>query len=532
MAKKPQKKTGRQDAPYNMPAPFERAVAFLACTNPRFLARTAHEARPELLALPECRLALDAAQAILRERGAGPSTASVVIAHCAARREAGKVTEEEVRAVAGLFDIYDEEERPPEMVEVEAELVALLRKRLRFAAAQAAVDEHGEDDWEQLQDLMRREDSLGKGESGIGIVGTPEAGLAAIRRVRGMPKCEFGISGLDEVLCGVPWGTLTCFMAAAGGAKSMTLSHIAGQLALKDLQVAYATLELPTEQVLARIYANQTGFTIDEVYGGLIDDAVEQRLRAFGAIPVVVQDFAPHVTTAEMIVEWAWEIQRRQGRRVDVLIVDYADKLTASGKADEKGMYQEMRIVYEKLRVHCQAEKILGLTASQSRGRDEKKGKMIDLEHTADSMHKARIVDQFITLNLDDESKEMTYWLAKVRYGEGRKKAGPVPTNFACGQVAPIDRRPAQQLSHRHPPSSLSPIVSPLTGALDPHSDEAKAEAAARQLGADAKESAHAFVQAGFEKHAESLSAGSLREPGADEGEAGGGEGAGGEAPF
>lgn len=515
----PQKKTGRQDAPYNLPKEFERAVAFLACTVPRFLARTAHECRPELLKQPECRLALESAQTILRERGAGPSSSAVVIAHVASRREAGKLTEEDVRSVAGLFDAYDDVDRPPDAEEVEAELVAVLRKRLRFAAAQAAVDEHGAEDWEQLRSIMQREESLGKGEAGIGIVGTPEAGLAAISRVRGMPKCEFGVAGLDESLNGgVPWGTLTCFMAGPGGAKSMTLSHIASQLSMRNLQVAYATLELPTEQVLSRIYACQTGFTIDEVYSGADDKAVDMRLRAYKPTPVVVQDFAPHVTTVEMLIEWEREIERRLGRRVDVLVVDYADKLTSTGKVDEKGMYQEMRVVYEKMRVHVQAERKLGLTASQSRGRDEKKGKVIDLEHTADSMHKARVVDQFITLNLDDETREMTFWLAKIRYGEGRKKAGPVPTNFACGQVAPIDRRPLPLITH-HLPASHTPLVgfSPLSGALDVKA-ASEAASAALLLGASVSDAYKGLRNA-------------MREPGEDD-EPGVGDSGGEAAPF
>jgi len=456
---KPTKKGGgRENAPYNFEPSFERGVVYLASTSPKFMARVAHELRPDLLGLPECQLALEAAQAIARERGRGPSHYAAVLQEVAAKREAGKIDQEQVRAVAGFFDTFDGQPLP-NAEDFEAGALKVVKARLRFAIAQATVAEHGKDDWEQVKELQAREESLGKGEADIGIVATAEGAIEALRAFRALKRMPFGIAELDQGFgTGVPRGTLTCFMAAAGGAKSMTMSHITAQRSLTGDLVAYASLELPAELVIPRIIACQTGFTIDEVTDGSVDAQLAAALAAYpNRRPPVVQLFETSTTCAELDA-WVKNIELREGRPIDVLVVDYADKLSATGKPDERGMYHEMRIVYEQLRGICDKRKIMGITASQSKSRDEKKAKIIDLEHTADSIHKARIVDQFITLNYDDTTGDMTFFLAKNRYGAGRKSLGPVPTNYACGQVAPVERAapPVQP-----PPPPPTPLKQP-----------------------------------------------------------------------
>jgi KaiC/GvpD/RAD55 family RecA-like ATPase len=425
------------------------------------MAHVAHELRPELLSQPECKLALEAAQTIFRETGQSTTSATPVLQEVASKRDEGKITQEQVKTVLDLFEFYDD--RPlPKAEEYERGALKVVKARLRFAIAQAGIDEHGAEEWDKVEQLRSREQHLGKKQAGIGIVATPANVIAALKRFRELPRTPFGIEALDSAFGqGVPRGTLTCFMAGPGGAKSMTMSHITGQLSLEDQFVLYATLELPSEQVSARVAANQSGFTIDELTSGASDDEFNLRMSMLAHVPPVIQYFDPHVTTCAILRQWVDAAQQARGRPVDVLVVDYADKLTATGKPDEKGMYHEMRIVYEQLRAICDDLKIMGVTASQSKSRDEKKSKVIDLEHTADSIHKARIVDQFVTLNMDDTTREMTFFLAKNRYGEGRKKAGPVPTNFACGQVSPVSRGVPPSLITHVLPTQNTPIVSP-----------------------------------------------------------------------
>lgn len=457
------KKGGRSEAPYNFEPAFERGMVFLACTQPRFMSRAAHELRSDLLNLPECKLALDAAHDILRETGRGPSNSAVVIQTVALKRDAGKITQEQVRSVSGLFDLYDD--RPmPLLEEFEPAVLAVLKKRLRFEVAQASVGEHAEEKWDKVEKLLTREARLGVQAKKHGVVATAAAGTAAMRAMREMERVKFGIEALDNAFGGVPQDSLTVFMAASGGGKSMALSHITGQCSIQNRLVLYATLELPVPKVLARVMANQTGQLIRHVEDGLVDEDLKTYERCFGWTPPVIESFESGLTTVPMIAEWVSDVEQSQGRKCEVLVIDYADKLAGSVKknSEKSNGYQEMATVYQGLWDLCNQRKILGVTASQSRGRDERqKNKTLDMEHVADSTHKVRISDHFVTLNFDDELKEMTFFLAKNRYGEGRIKAGPVPTALECGQVSPVSRPvPVNVIKHHNAPQN-TPIATP-----------------------------------------------------------------------
>jgi len=328
---------------------------------------------------------------------------------------------------------------------VEPELVHVIGKRLRHAIAVATTEDYNADTWMKVDELRAREERLGKADAGVGLVITKEVALATIRKVSKQKLIPYGISAVDALVGGGrPNGTLTCFMAGPGGGKSMSLSHATAQSSVAGELVAYATLELPPPWVMGRILACQSGMLIDDVMTA-DEAAVDELYKMFDAVTPVVQDFPPHVTTVETIQEWVKVVEKQLGRRVDRLVLDYADKLTTSGKIDDKSGYQEMRIVYEKLRIWADAEaktrQFIIDTASQSRARDEKKSKRVDIEHIADSMHKARVVDALVTHVYDPDQQMMDFFMAKYRYGEGRRSSGPVPCDYARGQVCPVERK-------------------------------------------------------------------------------------------
>jgi hypothetical protein len=441
---------GRQEQPYNLAPEFERAAVYLACVEPRFMARTAHEVRPDLLGLPECRLALECALDVFVGTKRAPQNYATVIQAAARRCETGKITHEEVRAVAGLFDAYDGKV-PPRIADVESELVTVVRGRLRHAIAQAAVDEHSADaEWTKVRELMTRETRLGVAEDeGLGARLNVDGIRDALERLRGQQLFLLGITPLDDAMHGVGTSTLTCFMAAAGGGKSMTLSHCMAQLSLTGRRGIYATLEVSADTVLARTLACQTGQRIKALTGREGDasriaaerSAVDFIENSTSYIAPLVKYFTPNLTTVDMIETWLDEVEQEDGVPVDDLWVDYGDKLTSTGKFDEKGTYQEQRIVFEKLRIIGVNRKMRVFTATQSRGREEKKGKKLDIDQVSDSSHKPRICDVFIANTLNDDTKEMEFFIAKSRDDVGRFTVGPVPTFLEMGQVAPVERK-------------------------------------------------------------------------------------------
>lgn len=225
--------------------------------------------------------------------------------------------------------------------------------------------------------------------------------------------------------------------------NSMGLSHIGGTALLATLFVAYATLELPREVVLARVKANITGVPINTMLSGQVKNAIrrleelEHRLGRF-----VVQEFSPKATTVEDLKQWVANVEQQAGgRKIDVLIVDYGDKLGAKAKkGEQQNEYTGALAVFEGLRTYAAERKIFCWTASQaSRQKDSKK--RLDLNDVADSMHKIRVADLVVTLNLRDaetEEPQILFYVAKHRTGRSRCEVGPMPTEYERGRICPI----------------------------------------------------------------------------------------------
>ena len=222
--------------------------------------------------------------------------------------------------------------------------------------------------------------------------------------------------------------------------NSMFLAHVGASAFMANKRVAYATLELPRPLVLARLIANISGIPINALVNGHIGDARTKLNKIAGRdSKLVVREFTPQATKVSEIFDWVDKEADNDGKKIDLLLVDYADKLQ-SDKRDEDG-YTGMRRVYEGLRIGGVQRDLWQWTASQSRRKDSKsKKKVKDINDLADSQHKARVADVVITLNveqqdLDDELLEVTFFIAKNRTGQGRRAIGPLVTDFSCGRM-------------------------------------------------------------------------------------------------
>lgn len=418
--------------PYGFTVEFERALAALLCTRSRFFGRIGKDLDAEGMTSPQAKLAVAAAQEIAKDTGQGPNSVLVLLQRLRRHHEEGAATRAEIDAVDDYIADAEDEGLPTEE-EALAELVPIVKRRIQLDAIRLAHSEFGKRrDMDRVLGLLNRAEGLGKNDSSLGLkVGS--ASFELISALRHLERCPIGIDDLDtELRGGPPRGTLTMFMGAAGEGKSMALSHVAAHGTRLGLFFAYATLELPVATVHARIIANHTGLTIDEVQ--------EYPARAQGKLAedppaglCYVKEFTPQVTTVGDIAAWVLECEEAEGRPLDGLVVDYADKLTANIK--ETGSYRVMEHVYEELRTVVHEGRKWGFTASQSRRGDGKK-KTKDLDDAADSQNKVRVVDLCITLNLDEE--DMTFGIAKYRHGRARQSVGPLPADFACGAVGPV----------------------------------------------------------------------------------------------
>lgn len=432
-------KGGKAAEPYRLPAAFERAVVVTACTRPRFMAKVGSSVDADLLAEEPARQAMHAAQLIWKETGRGPSAMSVVLQRLQRQSDEGKITSAQIRAVLDLFDSALMDGLPTEG-DVEGQLVPVLQGRIAHEVAKAGLDAYGKGNgFKEVETLISKAKALGVNDQGTGT--TLRGAAAEIATLKGMERLPTGIGEVDTSLDGgLPIGTVGLIIAGPGGAKSMGLTHFSGNALLLGQNVAYATLELSRAEVLSRVGAFLTGIPTKQIRSGGMDRAA----YIMGEMPLGnfhVMDFTAKGTTVGDLVAWVERCEEEDGRPIDFVALDYIDLCTKS--KDSKGSsYTEQGDSMWEFHTFIKERKKRGWTGSQSKGREERKGKKVDMEHTADSMHKPRVADVVLTFNYNDETNEMGIFNAKHRFGDSRKMIGPLPAYFATGQIAPIERDP------------------------------------------------------------------------------------------
>lgn len=427
--------------PYGFDPVFERAVVTLCCTNTRFYGRVGHELDPELFKYEASKFAMRACHAIAKDVGHGPSTGTVVIQRLRRWMDDGKATLEIVKKVCELLDDA-EDAGLPEADQIIAELAPVIAQRIRDQAVQSAIESFGrKGDLSKAVQLEERASRIGVVDTSVGtLLGTDS--WQELSELRNLERLKTGVPELDGVLDGgLQRQGLGIVVGGPGDGKSMMLSHIGAVNLLDGLFVGYATLELPRPLVLARTKANLTSMPINALVN---EDSKEAQRRlqqlSSGLGKFVVQDFTAYATTIEDIKDWVARCEDTYGKKMDLLIVDYGDKLGVKKQKDEDSGYTSGRIVFEGLRIYSVERKMFVWTASQAT-RQKDKRKRLDLNDVADSMHKVRVADLVVTLNLkeqDGADPEVTFYVAKHRTGKSRVEVGPFPAAYELGQVVAL----------------------------------------------------------------------------------------------
>jgi hypothetical protein len=426
--------------PYGLEPSFERAIVVLSCSRSKFYGRIGHELEPDALELPAAKVAMQAAHTIKAEMGHGPDTSVVLMQRLHSWMRSGKLALEQVHAVSDMFDDAEDAGLPGEEAAVN-ELRPVLAARLRRQAVREAMMAHGQQkDLSSVVALEDRAKRIGVVDTSIGVV-VGASSFEDIRALRKMSRLRTGIPELDQALVGGHQrGGLACWCGGTGDGKSMALSHQAGVSCVDGHVVAALTLELPRAIWQARSIANITGIPIDAL---LTDDLAEKRAlelmneRADGML--VVHQMPGQGTSCRDVFAWVDGVEQFLGRRVSVLIVDYADKLYVPPRTGGKevGSYDAGKYVMEGLRGFAEERNLWMWTGSQSQGR-ERRRKKLDTSDTAESINKPRIADLWITLNVSEDQEEIEFFIAKHRTAKARITVGPLPTEFEVGRVAPI----------------------------------------------------------------------------------------------
>lgn len=429
--------------PYQLYPAFEELVLYYCCMSPEFWHRVGQHLDPDCMELPQSKQILGAVRAIIRDTKVPPSSSIPVLQRLSVRVAQGSMKQEEVVAVADLFDRVDDLPRRPDVETTVRELTPVVRRQLQNRAILLAHDQYSRrGDFANVQQLLDVSRRVGDAR----VVDGTQLGSAAyqlIAEARLGERCGTGILELDLQLEGGPrLGELTTFVAASGGCKSMTLTHVtANCLRLRQL-TGMVSLELPKYQQIARIMANLTGIATNDIldnpqYLAEASRRLDYMLPHIGVCEVV--DMPPGTTTVRDIIHWIDEVEQRHGCKMSSLVVDYADKLHHRGVRDNN-QYVVMGEVYESLRRDIadlkSGRSMWVWTATQASRSGKDASKRLDMQHVADSMNKARVTDKMITVNgqLDDNGM-LEWFVAKNRTGRSRMAVGPIASDLDRARV-------------------------------------------------------------------------------------------------
>jgi hypothetical protein len=436
----------RASETYGLDPAFEAVVAYYVACRPRFWGMLGGALDPRGLANPHVKLIVEAVAAIAKDTGRGPDSSTIVIQRLRRWMADGKVTQDQILAAGELLDGV-EDSGPPGEAGVLAELAPVLRRRIEREGVEEALAEFSrKGDPTKALRKVERAAKIGVSDISLGTM-LGRQSLDQIERLKNVQRLRTGSLELDDAISlGAMRATLSMFIADSGGGKSMGLVQVAGAAACQGFNVALATTELPEPIITARLKANLTAVPIDAILSDPYGCGVLEKLERFQNSPgfgkVAVREFAGKASTVADLAEWVSDLEESTGEPFDVLVCDYADKLSSRSTGKHDSTYTTQGNVYDELFNWARDNRKWAWTGSQSQGRDAAKDKIIDLSDVADSIGKVRAADLVITLNARDGGESNVAFIAKNRLGKKGGIVGPLPTEFYVARLFPIDPRP------------------------------------------------------------------------------------------
>lgn len=223
------------------------------------------------------------------------------------------------------------------------------------------------------------------------------------------------IETLDQAIeGGLSPGQLATYVGWPGIGKTLLLHQSAALSYFHGYHAALITLEINKAETCKRLDMFFGRYSSPERFNDLRNAAKERGGR------LTVLDGADDIFTPASVRSFL-EAQRRKGRVVDVLFIDYADLMETGRNLED---YNELGEIYRQLRRIGNKFNVPIWTASQAiRGAINKR--WLGMGDIADSFKKARIADLIVTINQDENEQEagdIRLYVAKSRRNKGHPK--------------------------------------------------------------------------------------------------------------
>lgn len=422
--------------PYPFDPTFERVVVSLLVTSDRFYNYVGVHLDPARLNDSKAQELAAAARQIYETTGKAPGSLPVVIQRMRAKYDAGKMTLAKLSACADYInDAIDEGLPAPEPVISEvATIIQRLENQTVLDEALVAYAERR--DLTEVAAKIENIASIGRNDASYGA--TLDGFGEELDTLGKVERMSTSFRELDVATGGgVARGEFVFWLAGQKVGKTMALVGNAVTGLFNGRHVAVATLEVGAVPWRARILGTVTATPYQDILKYGSKSVAFERYRELLADPdynlgrLAVHKFAGHQTKLTEILDWVRREEDRAGKQVEVLVIDYADKLVGPNERD--AMYEQMRDVYEGIRLYAEAERIWAWSASQAQRIEL--GQMPTPNNCADSQHKVRVTDGMIGITRNpDEGNQVLAKILAWRNGPGESStAGPLDNGFDYG---------------------------------------------------------------------------------------------------
>lgn len=263
----------------------------------------------------------------------------------------------------------------------------------------------------------------------------------------GFPYFDAAIRG------GFRAGELVIFLAPTNRGKTATLVNIGRGMVSAGYSVAHISLEMNYESMVDRYISSMTGIRINDLPDMNLKKLSEMlsTYNIFTNKDVTIKYFSPHTATVGDI-EVYLESLRVQGKKIDAVVLDYADLLKPAKVRKEKR--HELGEVHVELKQLGDKFEVPIITASQTNRAGElmntdkhtlRSTKALSVAHIAEDWSKAGLADYIFglrqplkTTSLEDGEQLLILDALKSRFGIRGEKCVFI-MNFAKCRMYDLD---------------------------------------------------------------------------------------------
>lgn len=238
-------------------------------------------------------------------------------------------------------------------------------------------------------------------------------------------KIPTGIRKLDKKIDGTARSSLNFFQGESSIGKTFLLQEVAYQGMMNAFCILFITVEMQRIEIETRWDSRLTGAKYRDVDQGLLSSKEEgwwrKRIRDLkepyrrgGRLATSYIPEGCTVSSLEAEVDY-WELQ--WGKKIDVLVVDYADLLESRRRAQNE--QESQGNVFRDLKRLSQTRDLVVWTASQVAGISYGRIRL-GLKDTGYSKKKAHWANLVIGVGADEDDREagiLRLWIAKNTFG-------------------------------------------------------------------------------------------------------------------